>query len=228
VRLSIIIPVLNEAEIIQPALLALQPLRQRGHEIIVVDGGSRDNSRLLAAELADAVLTAGPGRAAQMNCGAAVARGDILLFLHIDTRLPADADRQIARVAAEQAHAWGRFDIRLSSQRFIFGVIARLINLRSRLTGIATGDQAIFIAPELFRQVGGYPEIELMEDIAISRRLRKRQSPHCLTSTVITSSRRWEQYGVWRTILRMWWLRLAYFCGADPNVLARHYRNQNG
>jgi rSAM/selenodomain-associated transferase 2 len=222
--LSIIIPVLNEAEIIRPALQALQPLRQRGHEIIVIDGGSHDDSAVAACNLADHVLVSPRGRAMQMNRGAANARNDILLFLHIDTQLPANADEHIASAIAGRPRAWGRFDVRLSGRRFIFAVIARMMNLRSRLTGIATGDQAIFVARDLFHRIGGYPEIALMEDIALSRLLRKQCAPCCLTSTVVTSSRRWEKHGVLRTILYMWWLRLIYFFGADPDLLMKKYR----
>ncbi|MGE0876198.1 MAG: TIGR04283 family arsenosugar biosynthesis glycosyltransferase [Burkholderiales bacterium] len=218
--LSVVMPVLNEAAIVRDALERLQPLRMRGAELIVVDGGSADATPALAAPLADRVVRAARGRAAQMNAGAALARGDVLLFLHADSCLPADADRLVA------GHAWGRFDVRIDSRSLALRLVASMMNLRSRATGIATGDQAIFATADFFHQVGGFPEIALMEDIAFSACARRLARPACLRERVTTSARRWEKHGVLRTILLMWRLRLAYFMGADPAELARRYAQQ--
>lgn len=218
--LSIVIPVLNEAGNIGEQLEKLQSLRQRGVEVIVVDGGSSDHTVEIATPLCDCVLRAPPGRATQMNAGAAVARGDGLLFLHADTMLPPQAEQLIAEALIE--HDWGRFDVAIEGHHWMLPVIAALMNLRSRLTGIATGDQAMFLRRDVFVQVGGFPEIALMEDIALSAILR-RTRPACLRTRVTTSGRRWEKNGVWRTILLMWCLRLAYFLGADPAALAVQY-----
>jgi rSAM/selenodomain-associated transferase 2 len=215
-------PCLNEADGIVESLTALAPLRAQGHEVIVVDAGA-DGTAQRAAPLADRVITAPRGRAVQMNRGAALARGDVLLFLHADTRLPADAAQAIAAGLAQTGRAWGRFDVRLSGRQPLLRVVERLMNRRSRLTGIATGDQAIFVERELFHAVGGYPEIALMEDIALSKRLKRHGPPLCLGEPVLTSSRRWERDGIVRTVLLMWWLRLRYFLGAPPARLARAY-----
>lgn len=222
VPLSIVVPVLDEAAGIAAALSPLQPLRQAGVEVIVVDGGSRDATPALAERLADLVLVAPRGRGSQMNAGAARARGDILLFLHADTRLPAEAVEAIAAAYAAGAR-WGRFDVHIEGRLAGLGMVAAMMNLRSRLTGIATGDQAVFVTRAAFAQVGAYPDIPLMEDIVLSRRLRRIARPACLRLRVITSGRRWEKYGLWRTILAMWWLRLRFFLGADPLALAREY-----
>jgi rSAM/selenodomain-associated transferase 2 len=221
--LSIIIPVLDEAERIAAALTALAPLRRSGAEVIVVDGGSRDGTADIARPLADTVLTAPRGRATQMNAGAAVAHGDVLLFLHADTRLPDGADRLIHDGLARTGRAWGRFDIAIAGRRAVLPAVACAMNLRSRLTGIATGDQAMFVTRAAFAQVGGFADIALMEDIELSRRLKRVSPPLALRARVTTSGRRWEQHGVVRTILLMWRLRLAYFLGAEPAVLARRY-----
>lgn len=220
-QLSIIIPVLNEAPNIPHALTRLLPLQARGVRVIVVDGGSSDDTRMLATPLADLVLESPPGRAAQMNAGAAVAHGDALLFLHADTMLPPNADALIA--AALRDHHWGRFDVAIGGTHPLLPIIAASMNLRSRSTGIATGDQAIFMRRAAFDQVGGYAAIPLMEDIDISRRLKHIGRPACLRARVTTSGRRWEQHGVWRTIFLMWRLRLAFFLGADPHALALAY-----
>ena len=220
-RLTIVLPVLNEAAIIVAALRALAPLRARGVEIIVADGGSRDGTARLAMPSADRVITVQRGRGAAVNAGAALGTGDALLFLHADTTLPDNADRLI--VAALARRAWGRFDLRIAGSHPFLAVVARMINLRSRLTGIATGDQAIFVSREAFQRVGGFPELPLMEDIAISRRLKRLCRPFCIATPAITSGRRWEQNGVIRTILLMWRLRLSYYLGVEPALLAKLY-----
>jgi rSAM/selenodomain-associated transferase 2 len=212
-RLSIVMPVLNEAATIRCALEAL-----RAHDVIVVDGGSTDGTPEIAAGLCARLVHASRGRAAQMNAGAAAARGDALLFLHADTRLPPDAAAAVR--SALETHLWGRFDVQIEGRHRLLRVVACAMNLRSRLTGIATGDQAIFVRREAF---SGFPEIALMEDIAFSRAMKRRGRPACLRETVVTSGRRWESRGVLRTILLMWRLRLAYFFGARPENLARIY-----
>ena len=222
-QLSIIVPCLNEAAGIVAALDRLQPLRARGAEVVVVDGESTDGSVALAAPLADRVLTAPRGRASQMNAGAAGARGSVLLFLHADCTLPADGDRQIADGLRSSGKQWGRFDVSLAGAHPLLGLIAFMMNLRSRLTGIATGDQGIFVTRVLFDAVGGFPAIPLMEDIALSRSLKLFGAPLCLRARITVSGRRWDERGVLRTMLLMWRLRLAYFLGADPADLALRY-----
>jgi rSAM/selenodomain-associated transferase 2 len=221
--LSIIVPTLNEASGIRAALEALQPLRAAGHEVIVVDGGSDDGTLALASPLADRVLTCTRGRAIQMNDGANVARGAWFLFMHADTRLPADSARLLGDRLATGNHAWGRFDIAIEGTHWLLPVVARLMNLRSRLTGIATGDQTIFVRKDAFSAVGGFPPLALMEDVALSRALKRISRPLCLRERVVTSGRRWESRGVARTILLMWWLRLRYLLGAAPEHLAKIY-----
>ncbi|HYF53226.1 MAG TPA: TIGR04283 family arsenosugar biosynthesis glycosyltransferase [Salinarimonas sp.] len=221
-RLSVVVPVLDEAEGIRDVLARLAPLRARGAEVIVADGGSRDGTPERAAPFADRVIRAPRGRASQMNAGAAAATGDVLLFLHADTVLPPDADRLI-RAGLAAGAAWGRFDVAIAGAHRLLPVIAALMNHRSRLSGIATGDQAIFVRADAFEEVGGYPDIPLMEDIALSGALKRAGRPLCLRQRVVTSGRRWERHGVGRTILLMWRLRLSYFLGADPAALARAY-----
>jgi rSAM/selenodomain-associated transferase 2 len=220
--LCIVMPVLDEAGTLAPRLRALQSLRQRGVHLVVVDGGSQDGTPAIAREHADRVLTAPRGRAAQMNAGAAACPAEVLLFLHADTALPERADALVRR-ATQGASAWGRFDVRIDSPRWALRLVEQTMNLRSRWTGIATGDQAMFVRHELFRQVGGFPDLPLMEDIALSRLLKRHGRPACLRERVITSARRWERHGVWRTVLLMWRLRAAYFLGADPRRLAIRY-----
>jgi len=222
-RLSIIMPVLDEGEAIADALDALAELRGLGVEVIVVDGGSRDATVQRARLRADRVLSAPRGRAIQMNAGAAKATGSVLLFLHADTRLPAEAERLVLDGLARATHDWGRFDVTIAGRHPMLKLIANMMNLRSRLTGIATGDQAIFVKREAFDAAGRFPEIPLMEDIALSKALKRKGRPLCLRERAITSGRRWETHGVLRTILLMWRLRLAYFFGADPARLARQY-----
>jgi rSAM/selenodomain-associated transferase 2 len=220
---SIIVPTLDEASGIVEALRALQPLRARGVELIVVDGGSRDATIERAARWADLVLAAPRGRAAQMNAGAARARGDVLMFLHADTRVPASAD-VLVRSAMAQGRTWGRFDVRITGRARLLRVVAMLMNWRSRLTGIATGDQAMFVRRDVFERLGGFPSQPLMEDVELSRRLRRVGRPACLGAPATTSGRRWESRGVWRTIFLMWRLRWRYWRGDSPVALARDYR----
>lgn len=227
-RLSIILPVLNEAACMVAALGALAPLRRRGHEVIVVDGGSGDGTPELARGGADQVLAAPRGRASQMNAGARAASGEVFLFLHADTLLPAGADRAIEAGLAASGHAWGRFDARIDGASPLLPVVAWFMNLRSRASGIATGDQAMFVRREAFARVGGFPPLALMEDIALSARLKRVSPPLCLREIVTTSGRRWERHGVLRTILLMGWLRLQFFFGAAPSRLARSYPNRHG
>jgi rSAM/selenodomain-associated transferase 2 len=232
-KLSVVMPVLNEAAGIVATLASLAPLRAAGHEVIVADGGSSDGTMALAAAQADEVVAAPRGRARQMNAGAARARGEVLLFLHADTRLPHDAAAPLQRALAAGAH-WGRFDVRIEADaagaragRWMFPLVSALINLRSRLSGIATGDQAIFVRTSLFRQLGGYADQPLMEDIELCRRLKALPAagaPACLRTRVATSGRRWQQHGVWRTIGLMWWLRWRYWRGDSAEALARLYR----
>jgi rSAM/selenodomain-associated transferase 2 len=220
--LCIVIPVLDEAPTLAARLLALQVYRQRGAKVVVVDGGSRDDTLAIARTHADLALQAPRGRASQMNAGAAACPADLWLFLHADTTLPDDADLLLQH-ACQGARGWGRFDVRIDSPRPMLRFVSAMMNLRSRWTGIATGDQALFVRHDLFRQVGGYPDLPLMEDIALSRALKTTGRPACLPARVTTSARRWEQHGVWRTILLMWRLRAAYFLGADPRALAIRY-----
>lgn len=222
-RVSIIIPALNEAALITDVLRALAPLRRRGHEVIVVDGGSSDGTPALAAPLADRVLHAPKGRALQMNVGAHAATGDVLWFLHADTMPPPDADEPILAAMAQGNRGWGHFDVRLSGVGILLRMVEFLMNRRSRLSGIATGDQGLFVRREWFERAGGFPEIPLMEDIALSRMLKRDSRPAHIAQELVTSSRRWERRGTWRTILLMWRLRLAYFLGADPRKLAGLY-----
>jgi rSAM/selenodomain-associated transferase 2 len=222
-KLSIIMPVLNEGDGIAAALDALADLRALGTELIVVDGGSCDATVQQAQLRADQVVLAPRGRALQMNAGAEKASGEVLLFLHADTRLPAEADRVVLNGLNRSRRAWGRFDVKIEGRSPLLPVVARLMGLRSRLTGIATGDQAIFVRREAFQAVGGFPAIALMEDIALCKRLKRLGRPLCLRACVTTSGRRWEKNGVLSTILLMWRLRLAYFFGADPKDLARQY-----
>ena len=222
-QLSVVMPVLDEAAGISATLRALAPLRARGHEVIVVDGGSADATVALAAAGADRVIQGPRGRARQMNAGAAVAQGEVLLFLHADTVLPDAADGAIRQAMAAGAR-WGRFDVTISGSEALFPLIATLMNLRSRFSGIATGDQAIFVERHLFMQLGGYADQPLMEDIDLCRRLRALSPPACLRQRVQTSGRRWQQRGVWRTVWLMWRLRWRYWRGVSPEALARAYR----
>lgn len=221
--ISIIIPMLNEADTILATLESLQAYRVGGHEIIIVDGGSEDNSVELATPLVDKLLCSEKGRALQMNQGAAHASNKLLLFLHADTRLPEQADRLIINALSATGKVWGRFNLRLSGEQAIFRIVETAINWRTVISGIATGDQGIFLSREMFEKVGGYDSIPLMEDVTLSKKLLKYTRPCCLPQQVITSSRRWEETGILQTVFLMWRLRTAYFFGADPHELVRRY-----
>lgn len=221
-------PALNEAgpqaHEFESCLQQLQRVRDNGHELIIVDGHSDDDTYKLVQGYADRLIQARRGRALQMNAGARVASGDILLFLHADTQLPSRALEAITGKISD-GHHWGRFDVHLADAHFMFRIIERLMNLRSCITGIATGDQAIFVRRDTFETIDGYPELPLMEDIELSKRLRGIGWPACVKQKVITSSRRWRQNGIGRTILLMWRLRLAYFFGVSAERLAKQYRH---
>jgi len=226
-RLAIVIPTLNEAAGIECALEWLSPLRARGVRVVVADGGSSDDTVMRALKGADAVVPATRGRGRQMNAGARhplAADADVLLFLHADTVLPPDADRLILKTLANDQRVWGRFDVEIEGEPVMLRVVAALMNWRARLSGIATGDQAIFIKSSAFVALDGFAPIALMEDIDFCRRARLLSPPITLRTKVKTSGRRWVQNGVWRTIFLMWRLRWAYFWGADPDTLARRYR----
>lgn len=223
-RLSVVIPALDEEHCLAATLDALAPLRAARHEVIVVDGGSQDRTLALARAGADLVFAAPRGRATQMNAGAARAQGDVLLFLHADSRLPDDAAPAIADALARGAQ-WGRFDVTIAGRPRVLKVVAAAMNARSRWTGIATGDQGMFVVRPLFARIGGFAAIPLMEDVALSKALKRAAGrPACLRARIVTSGRRWEAHGPWRTIFTMWRLRLAYALGADPATLARLYR----
>jgi rSAM/selenodomain-associated transferase 2 len=228
-RLAVIVPVLNEADTVGEALARLQPLRKRGASVIVVDGSSTDATAERARAGADCVLDAPRGRAVQMNRGAEVALRDdaveALLFLHADTRLPDRADESIAAAIRDRSMAWGRFDVRIAGEAAGLRLVGTLMNLRSRLTGICTGDQCLFATRQLFEALGGFSPIPLMEDIDFSRRARRLARPRALREVATTSGRRWDRHGVARTVVLMWRLRLAYYLGADPARLADDYRD---
>ncbi|MGM0543870.1 MAG: TIGR04283 family arsenosugar biosynthesis glycosyltransferase [Pseudomonadota bacterium] len=221
--LSIVIPVLNEAAGLEATLEALQPLRAQGAEVIVVDGGSVDESVALATPLADKVISGAPGRARQMNLGAQQASAQALVFLHADTRLPDDAMSLITTALAR--HAWGRFSIVLTGRSRWLPIIGWMMNQRSRLSGIATGDQVIFVRTTTFRHLGGFADQPLMEDVELTQRLRRVSRPACLAAKVVSSGRRWDQHGAWATIRLMWRLRYRYWRGASPTQLAKEYRD---
>ncbi len=223
-RISIIIPALNEGATLETSLLPLQQWREAGHELVLIDGGSCDRTREVARPLVDKLLESSPGRARQMNTGAAAASGEVLLFLHADTLLPRGGDRLILQSLTNDYH-WGRFDVRLSGRHWLLRVVERMMNWRSCLSSIVTGDQGIFIERALFEQIGGFPLLPLMEDIALSKRLKHEAGRAvCLHTPLITSSRRWEHHGIVRTILLMWRLRLAWFLGVSAERLAEQYR----
>lgn len=223
-HLSIIVPILNEAEQLPELFAHLLPLQRAGCEIVFADGGSTDGSASLAKLAGFLVIKSVRGRSQQMNAGAAQARGEVLLFLHADTRLPMGALQHIDAALDQPDRCWGRFDVCITGRPFMLRVISRLMNWRSRLTGIATGDQAIFVRRAIFERLNGYPDQPLMEDVEISKRLRYYSRPACISQCVSTSGRRWETRGVWRTILLMWRLRWEYWRGTDATQLARMYR----
>ena len=220
-RISVILPVLNEESTIAATLHGVCALAP--HEIIVVDGGSGDRTRAIGAQCGARVLMTSAGRARQMNRGALEATGDVLLFLHADTRLPASALLDIAAALSDPRYLGGRFDVKLDSDRCLLKVVGFMISLRSRLSKIGTGDQAIFVRREVFAEMGGFPDLPLMEDIAFCRMLKRQGEVACLRSKVVTSARRWEVDGVWRTILRMWTLKLLYLAGVSPARLKNFY-----
>jgi rSAM/selenodomain-associated transferase 2 len=221
--LTIVIPALNEGRVIADLLASLAPLRVRDVEVVVVDGGSTDGTAEAAGPGADRVIVAPRGRARQMNVGAAAAHAPVLLFLHADTRLPANADQLILNGLGAAGLEWGRFDIRIESASRWLRLVASFMNLRSRITGIATGDQAMFVTRRAFDALRGFPDQALMEDVELSSRLKQRGRPLCLRPPVVTSGRRWGARGVARTILLMWWIRLLYFFGVAADRLARLY-----
>lgn len=223
-KLSIIVPVLDEARQLPALLASLAEFRSRGVQVVLVDGGSADGSPELVGRAGFHVVRSARGRALQMNAGAAAASGDVFLFLHADTRLPACADALVLDAITASSRAWGRFDVRIDGRPAMLALVGFMMNWRSRLTGIATGDQAMFVRSDAFRAVGGFPPQALMEDIALSRRLKRISAPLCLRARVMTSGRRWETRGVWPTILLMWHLRLRYWLGAPPERLAKAYR----
>jgi len=227
-QLSVIIPALNEAGCIQPTLEALQPLRSRGHEIILVDGGSSDATLALCQPLVDRVMQSPPGRARQMQTGADVAAGNILWFLHADSKIPVAADNLIMQALDSAQADWGRFDISFTDGQPLLKCVAWFMNQRSHLTGIATGDQGIFVRRTLFDKVDGMPSIPLMEDISFSGSLKQHGRPCRVTQTLGTSPRRWHAHGILRTIVTMWGLRLAYFAGISPERLEKFYTVKNG
>jgi rSAM/selenodomain-associated transferase 2/rSAM/selenodomain-associated transferase 1 len=223
-RLSIIIPTLNEEAAIAQTLAPLQELRTSGHEIVVADGGSDDRTLALAAPLADRLVGAPRGRARQMNAGAAQATGDVLLFLHADSRLDGAGVPMLLAAAAKSGRRWGRFDVAIDGRSRLLPIVAMLMNARSRATGIATGDQGIFVDRTLFTRLGGFADLPLMEDVELSHRLKRvAGAPLCLPRHLVTSGRRWDQHGAWRTIVTMWRLRYDYWRGADPRALAVRY-----
>ncbi len=226
-QISIIIPVLNEAGYVGALCDALQPLRQRGHEVILVDGGSTDQTIAIAQSQTDKVVSAPRGRALQMRAGAAAARGSIFWFLHADSDFPEKADQLILAALENHGAQWGRFDIALSDRHPMLACVAFMMNLRSSLTSIATGDQGIFVRRSLYQQVGGIPSIPLMEDIAFSRTLKENSRPVCVGEPLISSARRWNKHGIPRTIVTMWGLRLAYYCGVSPQHLEKYYAVDN-
>ncbi len=220
-QISVIVPVLNEEKSIGATLAALQVLAP--YEITVVDGGSGDRTAEIARQSGVTVLSSERGRARQMNRGARQARGDVLLFLHADTSLPASAFADINTAMADPRYVGGRFDVELDGSHWLLPVVARMISYRSRISKVGTGDQALFVRREVFARMGGFPDIPLMEDIAFCRALKRLGGVACLRSRVITSARRWEVDGVWRTIFRMWTLKLLYFAGVSPLRLKQFY-----
>jgi rSAM/selenodomain-associated transferase 2 len=226
-RLAVVVPVFNEAAAIESTLIRLAALRGRGARVIVVDGGSTDATAVLAIAHTDRVLQSERGRAQQMNAGARAAidgGAEVLLFVHADSELPELADRLIEASLRTSGRAWGRFDVRIEGQASMLRVVSAMMNWRSRLTGICTGE-AIFVTRTAFERLGGFAPIDLMEDVEFSKRAKGLSWPAAVSARVVTSGRRWQRYGIWRTIVLMWRFRLAYFFGADPQRLAQRYRD---
>lgn len=222
VKISIIIPALNEAKTIEKTLQLLQAMRQRGVEVILVDGNSQDQTCQIAEPFIDKLIKPEKfGRANQMNAGAEQVAGELLWFLHADTLVPENSDQLI--IKALQKSQWGRFDVQLSGKQFLLRVVERMMNIRSCWSGITTGDQGIFISRQLFTKVAGFPDIPLMEDVEISKRLKQIESPVCIHEKLITSSRRWKENGIIKTIMLMWWLRFCYWLGVSPEKLNKMY-----
>jgi len=221
---AVIIPVLNEASQLPALFELLLPLQRAGCEIIFSDGGSTDGSTNLAEMAGFTVVKSERGRALQMNVGAAQASADTLLFLHADTHLPQGALRHIDVALRQSKYCWGRFDVCIAGNPFMLRIVSHMINLRSRVSGIATGDQAIFVRRSVFEHLGGFPVQPLMEDVELSKRLLGISRPACLKQCVTTSGRRWEARGIWHTIFLMWRLRWAYWRGTNADELARLYR----
>lgn len=222
-RLSIIVPVLNETQVIESFLQQFEDARRAGHELIVVDGGSDDDTLERAKADCDLALVSERGRARQLQAGVDAASGDGFWLVHADTLLRPDLFRSVVRALERLPNGWGRFDVRLSGSHWMLRIVERMMNLRSRLTGIATGDQAIFVARDALERVGGVPMQPLLEDVELCKRLKRRARPICLRERIVTSSRRWERDGIWRTVALMWWLRLRYFLGAEPKRLHALY-----
>jgi len=223
-KLSVIVPMLNEAQALASLLEQLERVARQGAEVILADGGSEDGSPSIAERAGFTVVHSARGRARQMNAAAAHATGDVLLFLHADSQLPDEAGRHIAQSLSSGTHCWGRFDVRISGRPTLLRLVSCLMNVRSRITGIATGDQAMFVMRSAFDAVGGFPDQPLMEDIELSKRLLRRSRPACIARRVVTSGRRWERDCVWHTILLMWRLRWDYWRGVPAQQLAKVYR----
>ncbi len=225
-KFSIIIPVLNEGNLIHPLMDHLESLEGNENcEIIVVDGSPDGGTIKAVARQGVRCIKSPPGRASQMNAGAAMAAGEILIFLHADTRLPRRALDLITQAMARQGLIGGAFDLQIDTERLTLKIIARIASFRSRLTGIPYGDQAIFIRRDDFKRMGGYPEIPLMEDVALMRRIKREGGRiHFIPEPVITSARRWEQEGILYTTLRNWLLLSAYTLGVAPDRLAKYYK----
>jgi len=226
--LSIIIPVLDEAEILPRLLEQLAAARERGAEIIVVDGGSRDDSVALAEAGGAKVVHAERGRALQLQAGVDASSGEALWLLHADSDIDPLSDQHIVWSLAEYGRLWGWFSLRLASRSWLLRAVARAINVRSRLTGIATGDQGIFVLRSALLRIGGLPMQPLMEDVELCVRLKGLGPPQVLLKRITTSARHWQRRGVLPTVLLMWRLRLAYALGADPADLALRYRASSG
>jgi rSAM/selenodomain-associated transferase 2 len=220
-RISVIVPAFNEEKSIAATLMELQCLKPE--EIIIVDGGSSDRTREICQRFGVELYLSRCGRASQMNFGAQRAGGDVLLFLHADTRLPPSAFEDIRAALQDRRVLGGRFDLQLDSPRPLLKLIGFMISLRSRLSKVGTGDQAIFVRRQVFAELGGYPDIPLMEDVAFSRALKRRGAVACLHTRVVSSARRWEMDGIWRTVVKMWTLKTLYLLGISPIRLKRYY-----